>query len=53
MELDQEYNVICVFDVLEHIEDDRMAIQWIYEHVAPGGVVFLRAGLPVFVVEAR
>ena len=40
MELDQQFNVVCLFDVLEHIEDDRMAIQWIYEHVAPGGIVF-------------
>ena len=40
MKLDQEFDVICLFGVLEHIEDDRMAIKWIYEHVAPGGVVF-------------
>lgn len=40
MELDQEFDVICLFDVLEHIEDDRKAIQWIYEHLSPGGFVF-------------
>lgn len=41
IELAQQYDVICLFDVLEHIEDDRMAIQWIHDHVAPGGYVFI------------
>jgi SAM-dependent methyltransferase len=31
------YDVIVAFDVLEHLEDDRAAAQWVADHLAPGG----------------
>jgi 2-polyprenyl-3-methyl-5-hydroxy-6-metoxy-1,4-benzoquinol methylase len=39
--LDRRFDIICLFDVLEHILDDRMALDWIDEHLAPGGMLFL------------
>ena len=39
--LDGRFDVICLFDVLEHIADDRRALDWIDEHLAPGGTLFL------------
>ncbi len=41
MELDRLYDVICLFDVLEHIEDEETAVQWIHQHLRPGGRLFL------------
>ena len=41
MDLDRCYDVICLFDVLEHIEDEAMAIEWIHDHLRPGGQLFL------------
>ncbi|WP_406623090.1 methyltransferase domain-containing protein [Acidovorax sp. SDU_ACID1] len=40
------WDVICACDVIEHIEDDRSAIQWIFDHLKPGGI-FL-ATVPAF-----
>jgi len=41
-----KWNVILACDVIEHIEDDFSAIQWIYDHLKPGGI-FL-ATVPAF-----
>jgi len=35
------YDVICLFDVLEHIEDEDGALEWIDDHLAPGGVLLV------------
>jgi 2-polyprenyl-3-methyl-5-hydroxy-6-metoxy-1,4-benzoquinol methylase len=35
--LNQTYDVVCALDVVEHIEDDRRAVQWLTEHLKPGG----------------
>jgi SAM-dependent methyltransferase len=39
--LDQPYDVICLFDVLEHIENDIEALDWVAEGLVPGGYLFL------------
>lgn len=39
--LDDRFDIICLFDVLEHILDDRLALGWIDDHLAPGGMMFL------------
>lgn len=36
--LDQRYDLICAFDVIEHLEDDRGALRWIADHLHPGGL---------------
>lgn len=38
---DEYFDVICAFDVIEHIQDDRKAIAEIYRCLRPGGKVFL------------
>lgn len=35
------YDVICLFDVLEFIEDEEGALEWIDDHLAPGGVLLV------------
>jgi SAM-dependent methyltransferase len=35
------YDAICLFDVLEHIEDEAGALEWIDDHLAPGGVLLV------------
>lgn len=44
--LGRVWDVICACDVIEHIEDDRSAVQWIYNHLRPGGIFF--ATVPAF-----
>ena len=39
--LRDSYDVICLFDVLEHIEDEDGALEWIDDHLAPGGIVLV------------
>jgi SAM-dependent methyltransferase len=39
--LDASFDVICVFDVLEHIQDDAMASKWLFDHLRPGGWIFV------------
>jgi SAM-dependent methyltransferase len=39
--LEKKYDTICLFDVLEHIDDDADAIAWIEHHLTPGGWAML------------
>ena len=41
-----KFHVIAMFDVLEHIEDDRGALAWVSDHLEPGGIVVL--SVPAF-----
>lgn len=34
--LARTYDIICAFDVIEHLEDDCAALQWIAENLKPG-----------------
>jgi len=38
---DNEFDVIGAFDVLEHIPDDQLALQQIFQAVKPGGKIIL------------
>ncbi len=38
---DAAFDLVCAFDVIEHIEDDALAVREIHRVLAPGGVVFL------------
>ncbi len=35
--LDQQFDTICMFDVLEHIEDDKNAVDWLHDHLTAKG----------------
>jgi ubiquinone/menaquinone biosynthesis C-methylase UbiE len=37
---DQSYDLVCAFDVIEHVEDDTLAIQEINRVLKKGGVTF-------------
>ena len=39
--LDMKFDVMLLADVLEHIEDDCAATQWIADHLLPGGYAFI------------
>jgi SAM-dependent methyltransferase len=39
--LRDRYDVICLFDVLQHLEDEDGALQWLDDHLAPGGVLLV------------
>ena len=38
---DEKFDVICMFDVLEHLEDDKKALQVLRNILAPDGMVIL------------
>lgn len=38
IKVDCQYDVVCAFDVLEHIKDDRQALANIYKLLKPGGL---------------
>ncbi len=38
---DGSFDLVCAFDVIEHIEDDALAVREINRVLAPGGKVFL------------
>ena len=37
----EEFDGVCAFDVLEHIEDDNLILKNIYNTLKPGGYVFI------------
>jgi SAM-dependent methyltransferase len=37
----EEYDAYCAFDVLEHLDDDRLALDNIHAGLKPGGLLFL------------
>jgi SAM-dependent methyltransferase len=37
----EEYDLVCAFEVLEHIEDDRLALATWVEHLRPGGTLLV------------
>jgi SAM-dependent methyltransferase len=39
--LDEHFDIVCLFDVLEHIADEAEALTWIDGHLGPGGLFFL------------
>jgi 2-polyprenyl-3-methyl-5-hydroxy-6-metoxy-1,4-benzoquinol methylase len=39
--LDESYDLIVIMDVLEHIQDDKAALQWIADRLRPKGILFL------------
>ena len=38
LSLDARYDVAVAWDVLEHIERDDLAVDWIFDHLVPGGL---------------
>lgn len=45
-DLTGSWDVICACDVIEHIKDDAAAVDWIFDHLRPGGIFF--ATVPAF-----
>lgn len=43
--LNQSYDMICILDVLEHVEEAE-AVEWLARHLKPNGVVFV--SVPAF-----
>lgn len=39
--LDRRFDLIAMIEVLEHLEDDAAAVDWLSEHLAPGGHVII------------
>ncbi|MCK9637755.1 MAG: class I SAM-dependent methyltransferase [Methylobacter tundripaludum] len=39
--VDHKFDVMLLADVLEHIEDDHAAMQWVADHLKPGGLAFI------------
>lgn len=38
---DEEYDVVIASDVIEHIEDDELAIEHLWSFVSPGGILII------------
>ncbi len=38
---DEKFDIICLFDVLEHIEEDDLSLQTIYKYLKKGGKVII------------
>ena len=45
-DLGLKWDVILACDIVEHIQDDRLAVQWTFDHLKPGGIFF--ATVPAF-----
>lgn len=39
--LEHTYDIICAMDVIEHVPDDRQVFDWMVEHLAEGGTLFV------------
>ncbi len=39
--LNDKYDLVVAMDVLEHIEDDRSTVRWIFDKLNPGGYLFI------------
>jgi SAM-dependent methyltransferase len=39
--LEESYNLVVAMDVLEHIQNDQVAADWIVNRLRPGGILFL------------
>lgn len=42
-EIDRRYDVICALDVIEHMENDRAGLEWMADHLFPGGRLIITA----------
>jgi SAM-dependent methyltransferase len=40
-ELAKKYDLICAMDFLEHVENDQQVFDWMVEHLADNGVMFV------------
>jgi len=38
---DQKFDLICLFDVLEHLDDDAATLAVVHQHLAPGGAAVI------------
>jgi SAM-dependent methyltransferase len=36
-----KFDLVCAFDVLEHLQDDESVLKYLYDIIAPGGFLFL------------
>lgn len=39
--IEENYSAIVGLEVLEHIKDDKLALQWLVDHLMPGGLLLL------------
>lgn len=39
--LDRQFQIICAFDVIEHIDDEASTVDWLHRHLTEDGTVFI------------
>lgn len=39
--LERRYDIVCALDVIEHIKEDRMALEWMKQQLHPGGLLLV------------